>query len=144
MIPTRSTYLFALAVIPSLMVWTSEAFAQQKLGYPAGRGSYVRYCGSCHGDDGKGNGPKAASLNPKPADLTQLAKKNGGNFPTGRVTRILDGSEAIPAHGSAKQPVWGHVFGAGEYAAGGNPGPQTVASERIQLIMQYLETIQEK
>jgi hypothetical protein len=99
---------------------------------------------SCHSDDGKGNGPKAASLNPKPADLTQLAKKNGGNFPTGRVTRILDGSEAIPAHGSAKQPVWGHTFGAGEYAAGGNPGSQTVASQRIQLIMQYLETIQEK
>ena len=144
MIPTRSTYLFALAVILSLMGWTSEAFAQQKLGYPPGRGSYIRYCSSCHGDDGKGNRPKAASLNPKPADLTQLAKKNGGNFPTGRVTRILDGSEAIPAHGSAKQPVWGHAFGAGEYTAGGNPGPQTVASERIQLILRYLESIQEK
>ena len=41
MIPKRSPYLIALAVIPSLMVWTSEAFAQQKLGYPPGRGSYV-------------------------------------------------------------------------------------------------------
>ena len=60
------------------------------------------------------------------------------------MTRILDGSEAIPAQGSAKQPVWGDVFGAAEHAAGGNPGPQTIASERIQLIMQYLETIQEK
>ena len=28
----RSTYLFALATITPLMVWTSEAFAQQKLG----------------------------------------------------------------------------------------------------------------
>jgi mono/diheme cytochrome c family protein len=144
MIRTRSTYMLALAVIPSLLIWTSKALAQQKLGYPAGRGSYVRYCGSCHGDDGKGNGPKAASLNPKPSDLTQLAKKNGGNFPSGRVTRILDGNEPIPAHGSAQQPVWGHTFGAGESAAGGNPGPQTIASQRIQLIMQYLETIQEK
>jgi hypothetical protein len=36
----------------------------------------------------------------------------------------------------------GHVFGAGEYAAGGNPGPQTVASERNQLITRYLETVQ--
>jgi hypothetical protein len=36
------------------------------------------------------------------------------------------------------------VFGAAEHAAGGNPGPQTVASERIQLILQCLETIQEK
>lgn len=144
MIPTRFIYLFALAVIPFFMICTSEAFAQQKLGYPPGRGSYVRYCGSCHGDDGKGNGPKAASLNPNPADLTQLAKNNGGNFPTGRVTRILDGSESIPAHGSAKQPVWGHTFGAGESAAGGNPGPQTVASQRIRLIIQYLESIQQK
>lgn len=144
MIRTRSTYMLALAVVPSLLAWNSNALAQQKLGYPAGRGSYVRYCGSCHGDDGKGNGPKAASLTPKPSDLTQLAKKNGGSFPSGRVTGILNGSQAIPAHGSAKHPVWGHAFGAGESAAGGNPGPQTVASERIQLIMQYLQTIQEK
>jgi cytochrome c553 len=58
MIPTRSTYLFALAVIPSLMVWTSEAFAQQKLGYLPGRGSYVRYCSSCHGDEEKETDPR--------------------------------------------------------------------------------------
>ena len=128
------------------MLLASEAFAQQKLGFPPGRGSFVRNCGACHGDDGKGNGPKASTLNPKPADLTQLAKKNGGTFPTGRVTRILDGSEAIPAHGSAQKPVWGHGFGAGEYAAGGNPGgpEQGVGRQRIQLILQYLETIQEK
>jgi len=143
MIPTRSTCLSALAIITSLMVLTSEAFAQQKQGAPPGRGSYVRYCGDCHGADGKGDGPKAATLNPSPADLTQLAKKNNGTFPTGRVTRILDGSEAIPAHGSAQKPVWGHVFGAGEHAAGGNP-QQTIARQRIQLILQYLETIQEK
>jgi hypothetical protein len=82
-------------------------------------------------------------LNEKPADLTQLAKNNNGTFPTARVTRILDGSEAIPAHGSPQKPVWGHVFGAGEQAAGGNPA-QTVARQRIQLILRYLETIQEK
>jgi mono/diheme cytochrome c family protein len=27
-------------------------------------------CGSCHGDKGKGNGPAAVALNPKPADWT--------------------------------------------------------------------------
>jgi mono/diheme cytochrome c family protein len=146
MTPTRSDNLFILAfVILAISVLSPRiVFAQQKLGYPPGRGSYIRYCGSCHGDDGRGNGPKAASLNPKPADLTQLAKKNGSNFPTGRVTRILDGSEVIPGHGTRQKPVWGHEFGAGEYTAGGNPGPQTVASERIQLILRYLESIQEK
>ena len=143
MIPTRSGYLFALAVMTSLMVVTSPSFAQQKLGAPPGRGSYIRYCGDCHGDDGKGNGPKASSLTQKPADLTLLAKNNNGTFPTPRLTRILDGSAAIPAHGSAQKPVWGHVFGAGEHAAGGNP-EQTVARQRMQLILRYLEGIQEK
>ena len=102
MMTTRSDCFFALAVITSLVVLTSPAFAQQKLGAPPGRGSFVRYCGACHGDDGKGNGPKASTLNPKPADLTQLAKNSNGTFPTARVTRILDGSEAIPSHGSPK------------------------------------------
>jgi len=143
MMTTRSDCFFALAVITSLVVLTSPAFAQQKLGAPPGRGSFVRYCGACHGDDGKGNGPKAFTLNPKPADLTQLAKNSNGTFPTARVTRILDGSEAIAAHGSPQNPVWGHVFGAGEHAAGGNP-EQTVARQRIQLIVRYLESIQEK
>ena len=141
MILARSDYLFAVTV--SLMVLSSPAFAQQKQGAPPGRGSYIRYCGACHGDDGKGNGPKASTLNEKPADLTQLAKNNKGTFPTGRVTRILDGSEVIAAHGSAEKPVWGHVFGAAEHAAGGNP-QQTVGRQRMQLILQFLEGVQEK
>ena len=118
-------------------------FAQQKLGAPPGKGSYVRYCAACHGDDGKGDGPYAPLLRLKPADLTQLAKKNNGTFPLGRVTRILDGSEEIPGHGTRQKPVWGHEFGAGEEAAGGNVAP-TVARERIQLILRYLNSIQEK
>src|ERR1700692_3757798 len=81
---TRSDCFFALAVITSVVVWSSPAFAQQKLGAPPGRGSYIRYCGNCHGDDGKGNGPKASTLNPKPGDLTQLAKNSNGTFPAAR------------------------------------------------------------
>src|SRR5271166_4875491 len=140
---TRSGYLLALAIMTSLMVLTSSAYAQQKLGFPPGRGSYIKYCGACNGDDGKGNGPKASTLKEKPTDLTQLSKNNNGTFPTAKMTRILDGSEAIAAHGSAQKPVWGHVFGAAEHAAGGNP-EQTVARQRMQLILQYLEGIQEK
>jgi cytochrome c553 len=143
---TRSARLLALVAITSLMLVTSEAFAQQKEGAPPGKGSFVRYCGECHGADAKGNGPKASTLNPKPADLTQLSKKNGGNFPTAQVAGILDGSQPIAAHGSAKHPVWGHAFGAAEAAAGGNPGGQQqgVGRQRIQLLMQYLQTVQEK
>src|SRR5713101_1873743 len=120
MIPKRSDYFFALAVMTWLVVVTAPAFAQQKLGAPPGRGSYVRYCGACHGDDGKGNGPKASTLNEKPTDLTQLAKNNNGTFPTARVTRMLDGTHAIAAHGGVKKPVWENVVSTNEHAAGGN------------------------
>src|SRR6516225_950228 len=64
----RFARLLALAAITSLTFVTSEAFAQQKEGAPPGKGSFVRYCAGCHGADAKGDGPKAATLNPKPAD----------------------------------------------------------------------------
>ena len=34
---------------------------------------YTANCGPCHGDKGKGDGPAAAGLNPRPADHTSLA-----------------------------------------------------------------------
>jgi hypothetical protein len=40
-------------------------------------------------------------------------------------------------------PIWGERFGEAARAAGSNPAP-TIASQRIQLLLQYLNTIQEK
>ena len=34
---------------------------------------YVANCGPCHGDKGRGDGPAAQGLNPKPADHTSAA-----------------------------------------------------------------------
>jgi mono/diheme cytochrome c family protein len=141
--PSNNWLVLTSMTLAMAVLSPSLAFAQQKLGAPPGKGSYLRYCASCHGDDGKGDGPYAPVLKLKPADLTQLAKKNNGVFPVGRVTRILDGSEEIPGHGSRQKPVWGHPFGAGEEAAGGNAAP-TVARERIELLLRYLNSIQEK
>ncbi len=41
----------------------------------AGKTTFEANCASCHGNAGKGDGPAGTSLNPKPADLTQLDSK---------------------------------------------------------------------
>jgi mono/diheme cytochrome c family protein len=38
-----------------------------------GKAAYNQYCASCHGATGKGDGPAAAALNPKPRDLSDKA-----------------------------------------------------------------------
>jgi mono/diheme cytochrome c family protein len=38
---------------------------------PPGRRLYVRWCATCHGPDGRGNGPAAPSLIPRPRDFTR-------------------------------------------------------------------------
>ena len=46
----------------------------------------------------------------KPADLTQLAKHNDGQFPFWTVYRVIDGREEVKAHGSRAMPIWGLWF----------------------------------
>lgn len=67
-------------------------------------------CASCHGQDGKGNGPISGQLKVPPADLTILAKKNNGVFPVGAVYEAIDGSKLVAAHGTREMPIWGERF----------------------------------
>lgn len=68
------------------------------------------YCSPCHGKAGKGDGPAAAALNPKPADLTLFAKRRNGTFSAKDFEDKLNGQAIVPAHGSAEMPVWGPIF----------------------------------
>src|SRR5215470_8953865 len=76
----------------------------------SGQEMYESYCASCHGAEGKGNGPAAEALKVPPTDLTALAQKNGGKYPAMKVASILRGEEVPAAHGSKDMPIWGHVF----------------------------------
>jgi mono/diheme cytochrome c family protein len=42
-----------------------------------GKAAFQQYCASCHGAAGKGDGAAAASLNPKPRDLSNKAYAGG-------------------------------------------------------------------
>ncbi len=71
---------------------------------------FVDSCASCHGVDGRGDGPMAAELREKPINLRLLKQENGGNFPTRDVQRSIDGRAMPRAHGLPKMPVWGRYW----------------------------------
>ncbi|MDQ2948405.1 MAG: cytochrome c [Acidobacteriota bacterium] len=73
---------------------------------------YKAYCAVCHGSDGKGGGPMTQSLKVRPADLTRISARNGGNFPIARIERIIAGTDRqLPAgHGPREMPLWGPIF----------------------------------
>ncbi|MGC1967608.1 MAG: cytochrome c [Candidatus Acidiferrales bacterium] len=96
---------------------------------------YRAYCASCHGKDGKGNGPVAPALKATVPDLTVIAKNNGGKFPTARVRRIIEGQGMIASHGSREMPVWGPIFS--QVEADVDRGPV-----RLENLVKYLESIQ--
>ena len=93
------------------------------------------YCASCHGLDAKGNGPAAASLKTKVADLTVLAKKNAGKFPDARVRKVIMGDDVVASHGSREMPIWGPIFHQVEEDV-------DRGNVRLDNLVKYLELIQ--
>lgn len=73
-----------------------------------GRVLFERHCSACHGLDGSGRTPFSTLLRTPPADLRQLAARNGGEFPDVEVLAIVDGR--LPAHGARDMPIWGRLL----------------------------------
>jgi mono/diheme cytochrome c family protein len=124
-----------------LLLGANAALAQ---GLP-GEEDYRNNCSVCHGPTGKGDG-QAVTVLPalKPRDLSQLTKENHGTFPAQKVYQAIDGRDNIAAHelGENRMPTWGVNWQMGE----GEPNPTSEAStrRRIQNLVSYIETLQEK
>jgi mono/diheme cytochrome c family protein len=154
----RSSRCGGLAVtVVALVGWLTASSAQAD--DPAvthGKELYTKYCASCHGPNGKGDGKVAASLTPRPSDLTQIAKKNGGKFPFYEVMQLINGrgpdgqneNASLPglpkAHGEAGMPVWGEIFSRQELSQGSSLDLQLAATGKIMMITEYLQSIQAK
>jgi mono/diheme cytochrome c family protein len=104
----------------------------------SGKDMYNSYCASCHGVDGKGDGPAAPALKLTATNLTTLAAKNGGTFPAAHIAAVIQGDAMTPAHGSKDMPVWGPIF----MSIGGHS--QAQVQLRIRNLTNYLESIQVK
>ena len=97
---------------------------------------YKTYCAACHGPEAKGDGPKAATLEVPPPDLTRISARHGGTFPLMLIERIISGEEELP-HGHGPMPVWGPVFSQVDR-------DQDLGRVRIDNLARYLRDIQSK
>jgi mono/diheme cytochrome c family protein len=136
--------LAALMLVASLLSLRAAQTSGRKhsdlvISSMAGRDLFEFYCSSCHGRDGKGGGHAAPALKVPPPDLTTLAQRNHGTFPTARVEAFVRGEERLstPAHGSSDMPVWGPIFKALD-------NRDEINAARIENIVRYIESIQAK
>ena len=124
----------AAACIVGFMPVLLTAGGPQTVTRYSGPADYEVFCKSCHGPSGRGDGAIAGALRKRPADLTQLAKKNNGIYPTEAVFKSVE-----RGHDKTDMPAWTEVFAKAQESS--EPGD---AGARIRELVKYLETLQEK
>jgi mono/diheme cytochrome c family protein len=105
-----------------------------------GRQLYMTHCSSCHGLQGRGDGPVAATLKEAPEDLSRIAFREGGDFPFLKMAEHIDGRSGIAAHGTRTMPVWGKQFG--DELKVQEPLKEEMISGQLLHLITYLESIQ--
>lgn len=94
----------------------------------AGKKVYAVYCSTCHGTSGKGDGPAAAGLNPKPVNFAkgEFRHDANGNGTTGDIEDI----KAIVHDGAAK-------YGGSPLMA---PWPM-ISPDDLQAVAEYIKSL---
>ncbi|MGZ8519872.1 MAG: c-type cytochrome [Candidatus Binatia bacterium] len=130
---------FMITAFAMVVGWGAMSSTLSAAESDQGRAYFVRYCASCHGVEGKGDGTVSRSLKIKPADLTQLQKRNKGQFPLEKIMATIDGRTRVEAHGESKMPVWGELF---EKEATPQKDPTATATAKVKVIADYVSTLQ--
>jgi len=134
------TMLALVAALPGILASQGPATqVSQRNPLPVDGAQIFRsYCATCHGADGKGQGPVASALKHPPPDLTLISRRNGGRFPRDRVKATIAGQErSISAHGSREMPIWGPVFHEVER-------DQDWGEVRLENVTMFIQSLQQK
>jgi len=145
--PPRAVVAAILAAFLSAPFGATPASAQAPAAQPGaemrqhvtGAEVFRTYCATCHGPSGRGDGPLAGAMRQKPADLTEIAKRNGGEYPSDLVFRTIDGKTPVRGHGGPDMPVWGDAF-----ARSRDGGDAATVKQRIDSLVEFLRTLQVK
>jgi hypothetical protein len=133
----------AAIVALGLMAGAGQALAADvSNGLISGEADFKMYCASCHGETGKGDGPKSFGLSAKPPDLTTLTARYG-QFPREQLAQLVDGRDPIAGHGTREMPVWGMWFKAeAADGLGGAEGDDGSVARRVENLLDYIATLQ--
>ncbi len=136
---TVGAAVLALAVGGLVLVACTEV-AQTPV---SGKKLYEDYCQTCHGAGGRGDGPLANDLTKRPADLTRIAARNGGEFPMARVMSTIDGYTRRDDLNSI-MPELGGLFADGPMVrVDTGDGILTPAPESLVALADYVKSLQE-
>jgi mono/diheme cytochrome c family protein len=102
----------------------------------SGRATFLKYCASCHGTTGKGDGPTAFAMKTRPPDLTTVANRHDGKFPAGYIGALLKFGRNLAAHGSEEMPVWGTRFRSLD------PVSDPTGQHHIDALLAYIRSLQ--
>lgn len=131
--------LCQMALAGSLLACTTVSHPSGPETYSGAR-LYEVFCASCHGSQGRGDGPVAPFIKADVPDLTLISARSGGQFPAEQVYRSVDGQSRRPTHGPRHMPVWGYEFFAGD---GDDESAHKQAGDMVERLVAYLASIQE-
>ena len=103
-----AAWVFCAMVPPAVLAQEGDAAAKE---------TYDRWCAGCHGVEGKGDGPAAKYMLPRPRDFTralyQVRSTASGQLPTDAdILRMID--EGMPG---SSMPGWAKLLSGGERQA---------------------------
>lgn len=130
--------LFPAALAAAALGCASTSYWSEPSTY-TGPELFETFCASCHGVKGHGDGPVAPILKVPVPDLTHIAARNGGTFPTEQVYRMIDGQADNSSHGPRHMPVWGYEFFGDD---SDDKAAHAQAERTIDRLVRYLESIQ--
>ena len=134
----RPVWMILLLAVPL-------AACVEKERVPTGAEDFATFCSACHGTAGRGDGPAAAGLGRKPADLTGLSARNGGVFPGTRVMAKIWGYTGVkPGHrdDGSPMPQFGPLLQGELVPYDGGDGIASPTPVRLVGIAEYLKTLQ--
>jgi Cytochrome c553 len=132
----------SITAVAILLAACAAPQTQRDVREMSGMEIYRQLCASCHGTSGKGDGPVAPLIKIPVPDLTRIAWRDGGEFPTEDVRRTIDGRWDRRAHGARDMPVWGWRLY--DSANPDDAAERARVDSMIGRLVDYLNSIQEQ